>query len=164
MWQVLLAAAAAAGSGILAKKLINPTDTENPVSNFNQNGLECDQDVRIQTQDPIFPCDEAFQEDNSSETNNNGGRIFKFSSTETRSKDLTKKMGSGFKRLEKNGGGKKGKKCWLVEGGEKVLVGKQRENGSGKRISVCLKKRRTGKHAAGRCESCVSKGLVHCYY
>ncbi|XP_075510121.1 uncharacterized protein LOC142546337 [Primulina tabacum] len=157
MWQVLLAAAAAAGSGILAKKLINPTDTENPVSDFNQNGQECDQNVRLQTQDPIFPYDEAFQEDNFRETDNNYGRIFKFSSTETRSKDFTKKMGSGFKSLEKNAGGKKGKKCWPVEGREKGLVGEQRGNGSGKRISVCLKKRRTGKHVAGRCESCVSK-------
>ncbi|XP_073044409.1 uncharacterized protein [Primulina eburnea] len=157
MWQVLLAAAAAAGSGILAKKLINPTDTENPVSDFNKNGQECDQNVSLQTQDPIFPYEEAFQEDNFSETENNYGRIFKFSSTETRSKDFTKKMGSGFKSLEKNAGGKKVKKCWPVEGGEKGLVGEQRGNGRGKRISVCLKKRRTGKHAAGRCESCVSK-------
>ncbi|EYU38521.1 hypothetical protein MIMGU_mgv1a012079mg [Erythranthe guttata] len=38
-----------------------------------------------------------------------------------------------------------------------MVVVDQRGNCSGKRVSVCLKKRRTGKHAAGNCESCASK-------
>lgn len=56
-------------------------------------------------------------------------------------------MGGRFKKI---GGGKMERKCGSVG---------QRKNWSGKRFSVCLKKRRTGKNAPGKCESCASKGI-----
>ncbi|KAL3839635.1 hypothetical protein ACJIZ3_024226 [Penstemon smallii] len=149
MWQVLLAAAAAAGSGILAKKLINPNDTEKPISDFKKN----DQNEPLQSsQDSIFHLDEACLENSNQEKReellSDDDKIFRFSSLQTTGfKELGKKSGSGFR---KNGGGeKRGKKIGVLEGCER--------KGSGKKISVCLKKRRTGKHATGKCESCASK-------
>ncbi|XP_011077368.1 uncharacterized protein LOC105161397 [Sesamum indicum] len=160
MWQVLLAAAAAAGSGILAKKLINPTDAEQPISDSKQNDQECDPSKALQPQDSIFPTEGAVREDSSQEQGdaiNDDGKIFRFSSPETASKELWKKTGSGSKGLKKYGGSKKGKKSGFGEGGAKELAVDQRGNGSAKRNTVCLKKRRTGKHSAGKCESCSSK-------
>ncbi|KAL0344617.1 UNVERIFIED_CONTAM: hypothetical protein Sradi_4293000 [Sesamum radiatum] len=160
MWQVLLAAAAATGSGILAKKLINPTDAGKPISDSKQNDHECDPSKASQPQDLIFPTEGAVREDSSQEQGdaiNDDGKIFRFSSPETASKELRKKTGSGSKGLKKNGGPKKGKKSGVGEGGEKELAVDQRGNGSAKRNTVCLKKRRTGKHSAGKCESCSSK-------
>ncbi|KAL0426391.1 UNVERIFIED_CONTAM: hypothetical protein Slati_2813900 [Sesamum latifolium] len=165
MWQVLLAAAAAAGSGILAKKLINPTDAEKPISDSKQNDQECDPSKALQPQDSIFPNEGAVREDSSQEQGdaiNDDGKIFRFSSPETASKELRKKTGSGSKGLKKNGGSKKGKKSGLEEGGAEELAVDQRGNGSAKRNTVCLKKRRTGKHSAGKCESCSSKGESIC--
>ncbi|KAL8036173.1 hypothetical protein ABFX02_12G142200 [Erythranthe guttata] len=147
MWQVLLAAAAAAGSGILAKKFINPTDTEKPSSDFNQNHQQCDQKKNLNPQDSNF-------QENGVAISDDGGKIFRFSSPQTGTKESKKKTGSGFRLLKKNGGAKRGNK----NGGSKeMVVVDQRGNCSGKRVSVCLKKRRTGKHAAGNCESCASK-------
>lgn len=137
MWQLLLAAAAAAGSGILANKLINPT--HKPVSDFKQED------------DKIYDQDSKFHEIS------DDGEIFRFSSPQTGPKELKKKKKSiGFRGLKKNGGAERGNKSGGGEGGgskEEVVVDQR-----GKRISVCLKKRRTGKHIAGKCESCASKG------
>ncbi|KAG8376525.1 hypothetical protein BUALT_Bualt09G0072500 [Buddleja alternifolia] len=147
MWQVLLAAAAAAGSGILAKKLINPPiDTQKPISDFNQNDQKCDQNEYLPHPNSVSHLDD--------------GKIFRFSSPETGSKELKKNSGSGFRGVKKNSGSsKRGKKYGCVEGGRKEVVvdDDQRGNRSGKRITVCLKKRRTGKHVVGNCESCASK-------
>ncbi|CAI9766310.1 unnamed protein product [Fraxinus pennsylvanica] len=152
MWQVLLAAAAAAGSGILAKKFINPNE---PISDIKQNPQNSDQiqDFRsfseyLHTQDSVFPCNVPVQEngnESQSEEVDNSGSIFRFSSHGSKFKNSRKKMGGGFK---KNGGGKMERKCGSVG---------QRKNWIGKRFSVCLKKRRTGKNAPGKCESCASK-------
>ncbi|KAL3642552.1 hypothetical protein CASFOL_013367 [Castilleja foliolosa] len=92
MWQVLLAAAAAAGSGILAKKLINPSDTESPFSDLNQQCAE------------------------NQETLSGEDEIFRFSSVGSKrlSKHARKK---GFRVLKKNIGSKK-----KDAGGEKEIV------------------------------------------
>lgn len=161
MWQVLLAAAAAAGSGILAKKFISPIDTEKPISDCKQNDLECAQNKSSPPQDSTFHLDDAFTENTSQEKReafSDEGKIFRFSCPETESKEFRKNTRNGLRGLKKNGGSKRGKKNGPVEGGRKELVGDQIGNGSGKRISICLKKRRTGKHAPGKCESCASKG------
>ncbi|KAL2554457.1 hypothetical protein Fot_08076 [Forsythia ovata] len=161
MWQVLLAAAAAAGSGFIAKKFINPNE---PISDSKQNHPDPDQihvsqsfNEYLHTQDSVFPSNAPVQEngnESQSEAVDDGGSIFRFSSHETKFKNLRKKMRGGFK---KNGSGKMGRKCGSVEISEKGLSITQRKNWSGKRFSVCLKKRRTGKNAAGKCESCASK-------
>ncbi|PIN10527.1 hypothetical protein CDL12_16882 [Handroanthus impetiginosus] len=152
MWQVLLAAAAAAGSGILAKKLMNPFETEKPFSHFNQNDRESEQNNEsFQPQDLVLSSNNTFQEKR--DATGEDGEIFRFSSAQRRH-DLKKKTGCKLIGIKKNGGAKKGKKSRVVEGGENEL---ERGNGTAKRISVCLKKRKTGKNVAGKCESCASK-------
>ncbi|KAI3474672.1 hypothetical protein Pfo_029857 [Paulownia fortunei] len=141
MWQVLLAAAAAAGSGILAKKLISPIDSEKPNSDFKQNDQECAQNKSSPPQGSIFHLDDAFKENRRQgkrEEFSDSGKIFRFSSPETGSKELRKNTRNGWWR--RAGGGSERKWEW-----------------SGRRISICLKKRRTGKHATGKCEPCASE-------
>ncbi|KAI3474012.1 hypothetical protein Pfo_028800 [Paulownia fortunei] len=160
MWQVLLAAAAAAGSGILAKKLISPIDSEKPNSDFKQNDQECAQNKSSPPQGSIFHLDDAFKENRRQgkrEEFSDSGKIFRFSSPEKGSKELGRILGMGLEGL-RNGSSKRGKKNGSVEGGGEELVVDQRGNGSGRRISICLKKRRTGKHTTGKCEPCASEG------
>lgn len=152
MWQVLVAAAAAAGSGILAKKFISPSDTD-----CNQKYLESAQTKSSPPQDFVFESEDTFKESSNQEkreTLTDEAPIFRFSCPETASKELRRYARIGFR----NGASKRGKKNAAAEGDRKAVVADQVGNASGKRISVCLKKRRTGKHAAGKCESCVSKG------
>ncbi|KAL6507938.1 hypothetical protein OROGR_024133 [Orobanche gracilis] len=151
MWQVLLAAAAATGSGVLAKKLIaKPTGAEKPISDYIQNGHECGRDND--------PFKENGNQEESETFSNDGGKIFRFSSSESGSKELKNNTRNGFKGFQKNGGPKREKKNGAASGGRKKETAvDQRGNGSGKKISVCLKKRKTGKHVAGKCESCSSK-------
>lgn len=104
MWQLLLAAAAA-GSGILAKKLINPNK---PIP--HQEGCHENQFLK--------------------EEEEKDGKIFRFCSPQT-----------GPKKI----GANRGKK-----GGD----GQKRE----RKVTVCLKKRKTGKSVSGKCDSCASKG------
>lgn len=147
MWQVLFAAAAVAGSGILAKKLITPKEFETPYSNFETNNIK---NESLGQQETIFHSHDAFQE--SMEGVNCDGEIFRFSSPKAGSK-WKKKSGSRFKGMRKNGSGKKVKRIGLVEGGEKDMVA----SGRGRKVSICLKKRRVGKNGAGKC-ACASKG------
>ncbi|KAL6534206.1 hypothetical protein OROHE_013131 [Orobanche hederae] len=148
MWQVLLAAAAATGSGLLAKKLIaNPAGAEKPISDFTQNDHECARDNDPFKENGKQEERETFSDDD--------GKIFRFSSSESGSKELKNKTRKGFK---KNGGPKREKKNGAASGGgKKETAVDQRGNGSGKKISICLKKRKTGKHVAGKSESCASK-------
>ncbi|XP_016499867.1 uncharacterized protein LOC107818375 isoform X1 [Nicotiana tabacum] len=99
------------------------------------------------------------------------GSIFRFSSasgSELGSRNLRKKNVEGSRKsngnameCKRNNGGKLGKKCGNVRGGEKELfrLDKRKSgNGNGKRFYVCLKKRRTNKVPSGKCDSCASKG------
>lgn len=154
MWQVLLAAAVA-GSGILAKKLIINPNASEPVSSSKQDDQQCG-----------VPEDrENFnQDDNEAENEIPGdGSIFKFSSTSGSKmgpKSCRKKMAAGMKGsmegLKRNSQGKVGKKCGAMGCGKQGWVVDQRS--SGKRLSFCLKKRRTSKNVSGKCQSCASKG------
>lgn len=146
MWQVLVAAAAAAGSGILAKKFITPNgaEIETSISDCKQKYLE---------------SGDSFEENGTREKreiHSDDAGVFRFSCPGTESKELRKNARDGFGFLKKNGGSKTGKKKKGVAAN--VAADYQVGNGSGRRVSICLKKRRTGKHIAGKCESCVSKG------
>lgn len=150
MWQVLVAAAAAAGSSILAKKFISPNgaEIETPISECKQKYLDSD--------DSVPKSDDAFEDGITGkrmEIPSDDAGVFRFSCPGTASKELRKNARSGFGFLKKNGGSKK-------KGAANVAANHQVGDGSGKRVSICLKKRRTGKHAAGKCESCVSKGYL----
>ncbi|KAG6434033.1 hypothetical protein SASPL_105654 [Salvia splendens] len=152
MWQFIVAAAAAAGSGILAKKLITPHDTDCDIKY-----LDSAETKSSPPQDSVFESNYTLKENTiqeNAETLVDEAAIFRFSSPEIASKELRTNTRNGFR----NGGPKRGKKKNAAsEACRKEAVADQVGFKSGKRISVCLKKRRTGKHAAGKCESCVSK-------
>lgn len=164
MWQVALGAAFAAGSGFLAKRLINP----NAPLPTSQNGPESDQP---HGQNSLSSSSFADQDSNfSSEVGAKEGSlgvgdqsIFRFSSSpgaERGSSNLRKKSGCGCRRnkqgsvegFRRNKDGRMVKKCGLKNGG---VVGLDHRC-SGKKFYVCLKKRRTSKTAPGKCDSCSS--------
>ncbi|KAL3531911.1 hypothetical protein ACH5RR_005432 [Cinchona calisaya] len=174
MWQVLLAAAVA-GSGILAKKLIINSNAAEPSSDSKQNEQTCDAfdypesfNKSLLTQDSIFSSTNGFQGDYSGAPSEmlGDGSIFRFSSpsgSKMGSKNLRKKMGGGYRGLKGNveglkikGKGKEGKKCGGVGCGKQGWVVDQRRGG--KKFYFCLKKRRISKNVTGKCESCASKG------
>lgn len=165
MWQVVLAAAVA-GTGILAKRLINKSNADEPISDPDQNDPEISSEC-LQPQDSIFLGNVGVQEDicgEQSETPNDAS-IFRFSSTcrrETSSKNARKKTGVISRKtevLKKNSNEKAEKKCGVFGCEKRGWVVDQRGGGAGKRgVSVCLKKRRTSKIASGKCPSCTSKG------
>lgn len=155
MWQVLLAAAVA-GSGILAKRLIKHSNADEPISDPNQNDPVISSES-LQPQDSIFLS-------NICEEEQNDATIFRFSSTyrkEMGGKNARKKTGVGSRKtefLKRNSNEKAEKKCGVFGCEKRGWVVDQRGNGVGKRVSVCLKKRRTSKIASGKCPSCTSKG------
>ncbi|CAI9098063.1 OLC1v1034624C2 [Oldenlandia corymbosa var. corymbosa] len=164
MWQVLLAAAAA-GSGILAKKLIIDHNAPKPISSSKQDD-HVNEKTSSSPKDSIFTCKEGCPDDqNEAEDEIMGdGSIFMFSSTpsssEKGSKSSKKKMAGGTKGnvegLKRNDKGEEEKKCGVMGCGKQGWVVDQRK--SGKRLYIYPKKRRTSKNIAGKCQSCASKG------
>ncbi|XVE76217.1 hypothetical protein DITRI_Ditri12bG0155400 [Diplodiscus trichospermus] len=137
MWQLLLGAAVAGSTGLLAKHLFNP-NPNNPISQDtpNSNLDQQKQDIHLQNGFLESGC----------ETNWEGKQkqdgIFRFSSPESAGKTGVKandrRKKAVFKKSEKgsNGGG--------------VEVNRRK-------FAVCLKKRRTAKNVAYKCGSCPSK-------
>ncbi|CAH9096141.1 unnamed protein product [Cuscuta europaea] len=153
MWQVALGAALAAGSGFLAKQLIqsNAPKSDQPV---DRNSL---------TSPEFAVQDSTFTEEIPTKCESLGVEsIFRFSSSERGPNKQKKKPGCGSGRnngnaegLKRNGDGKVVKKC----GFKKSDVGVDHESsGRGKKFYVCLKKRRTNRTAPGKCDNCSSKG------
>lgn len=186
MWQVLLAAAVA-GSGILAKRLIIDPNAAEPISDSRQIDQKCEvindperfnKKSLLLPQDSIFSSHDGHQDDYNEEAQSEilgDGSIFRFSSTsglsasDTGSKNLRKKTGGGSRGLKGNVEGlkrnakvKEGKKCGVVGCGKQGWVVDQKR--SAKRFSFCLKKRRISKNITGKCESCASKGLITVLY
>ncbi|KAI5665323.1 hypothetical protein M9H77_24646 [Catharanthus roseus] len=164
MWQVLLAAAVA-GSGILAKRLIFNSDGTQPVSVSIQNDQKC-LNESLQSQDSVFwGNDDGVQESTLKEQSD--GSIFRFSSTSgaeksSNNKNVRKKIRGVSSRgkmegLKENSKGNAAKKCGVSGCEKRGWVVDQRGGGNGKKVSVCLKKRRTSKIASGKCQSCTSK-------
>lgn len=140
MWQVLLAAAAAAGStGLVAKHLFSSSikGCEGDQSKKETNPF--DDDVKYQSPVVHSGVIESGYESNCEKQDG----IFRFSSPESGGKSGSKNV-----RKKKGVGGKKVKN-------EKRSGGVEL---SRKRVSVCLKKRKTTKNAASKCGSCTSKG------
>lgn len=161
MWQVLLAAAVA-GSGILAKRLIKNSNADEPISDPNQNDPDISSES-LQPRDSIFLGNDGVQE-NICQEEQNDASIFRFSSTcrkEMGGKNARKKTGVSSRKtefLKKNSNVKAEKKCGVFGCEKRGWVVDQRASGVGMRVSVCLKKRRTSKIASGQCPSCTSKG------
>lgn len=165
MWQVLLAAAVA-GSGILAKRLIFNSDGTQPVSVSIQNDQKC-LNESLRPQDSVFwGNDDGVQESTLKEQSDES--IFRFSSTSgaeksSNNKNVRKKIRGVSSRgkmegLKENSKGNAVKKCGVSGCEKRGWVVDQRGGGNGKKVSVCLKKRRTSKIASGKCQSCTSKG------
>ncbi|XAR69048.1 hypothetical protein NMG60_11000501 [Bertholletia excelsa] len=162
MWPVLLAAAVA-GSGIFAKRLLSSNADLSTIS--EETGKICDEfegqqrhcATPSQSQAPIpltfLPCEgygnSELDDQGSAAAGVGDGRVFRFSSSGSwegtgfrlRSNVPRKKSGKdGFRKVERKHG------FW------------DQSNKSGRKIGFCVKKRRTSKNAPGKCESCISKG------
>ncbi|XP_019159407.1 PREDICTED: uncharacterized protein LOC109156064 isoform X2 [Ipomoea nil] len=161
MWQVALGAAFAAGSGFLAKRLINPNaplpSTQNDQESDqpkDQNGLSSSSFV---DQDSNFTGEVGAKEESLGDQS-----IFRFSSSPGSERGPSKNSGCGSCRnkqgnvegFKRDKDGRMVKKCGFKKGGMGGLD--HRCSGSGKKFYVCLKKRRTSKTAPGKCESCSS--------
>ncbi|KAK2977582.1 hypothetical protein RJ640_007218 [Escallonia rubra] len=161
MWQALLAAAVA-GSGFLATQLLN-NNGDKPITISNKTNQECDQPEDPQEASSLFqglsPLCKEYNCNIGTERSRFGDEsIFRFSSASgfqegggSRSglKGLRKKSSSGAKAKVEKKSGLKGKDC-----GENLVVDQRK---SGKRFAVCLKRRRIGRIACAKCDSCASK-------
>ncbi|KAK8563610.1 hypothetical protein V6N13_006177 [Hibiscus sabdariffa] len=128
MWQLLLGAAVAGSTGLLAKRLFKPSPN-NPIPLDQEK-----QDLRLQNGFLESGC-ESIQ-----------GEIFRFSSPGSAGKDGVEAKG---KKLKKKAVLNKAEKRSSDDGGG---VGVNR-----KKVAVCLKKRRTAKNLAYKCGSFPSK-------
>lgn len=170
MWQVLLAAAAAGSTGLVAKHIwssgANPNDTS-----VTEKSKECDEscgdqeepDDILKFEAPIDTKLESPMVSNGLNATANEG-IFRFSSSGSRgatssrlgSKNLRKKTRSRWRGAGKEAGGKN------FEAGNcaRELVMEQKRSSG--RFSICLKKRRTNKNlgSAKSQSSCSSSGKI----
>ncbi|XVF76486.1 hypothetical protein PTKIN_Ptkin13bG0270300 [Pterospermum kingtungense] len=143
MWQLLLGAAVAGSTGLLAKHLFNP-NPNNPISQDTPNSnLDREkQDLHLQNGFLESGCESNWEEKQKQDG------IFRFSSPESAGKTGVKSRGRNLRKkvvLKKadkrsSGGG----------GGGGVEVNRRK-------FAVCLKKRRTAKNVAYKCGSCPSK-------
>ncbi|GMJ03021.1 hypothetical protein like AT3G09730 [Hibiscus trionum] len=138
MWQLLLGAAVAGSTGLLAKHLFKPSPN-NPIS---QN-IDLDQekqDLRLQNGFLGSGCESIW------EGKQQQGEIFRFSSPGSAGKDGVKAKG---KKLKKRVALNKAEKR-SIGGGGGVEVNR-------KKVAVCLKKRKTAKNVAYKCGPFPSK-------
>ena len=146
MWQLLLGAAVAGSTGLLAKHLFNPNPNtpisqDTPNSNLDQEK----QDLHLQNGFLESGCENNWEEKQKKD------RIFRFSSPESagktgvKAKDMNLRNKVVLKKAEKRSSG----------GGVEV---------NRRKFAVCLKKRRTAKNVAYKCGSCPSKGMSCLYY
>nr|GME17091.1 uncharacterized protein LOC109156064 isoform X1 [Ipomoea batatas] len=152
MWQVALGAAFAAGSGFLAKRLINPPSTQNDQESDqpkHQNALSSSNFV---DQDSNFSGEVGAKEESLGDQS-----IFRFSSSPGSSKKSGCGCGSSRNKQGNVEGFKRNNDGRMVKKKKGGVVGlDHRCSGSGKKFYVCLKKRRTSKTAPGKCDSCSS--------
>ncbi|KAK4749338.1 hypothetical protein SAY87_026787 [Trapa incisa] len=145
MWQVLLAAAVAGSTGLIAKHLFSPPTEPSK-------HLDSDRAPHQEAEEPSTPL-ATITDPNASECDGNFSKseeIFRFSSSgsaSARSKCSKKKLGSGSRN-------RAGKEACADEsdGNDRSLRGK-----SGKKVFISLKKRKTGKNVTPRCGSHSSK-------
>nr|GLL34608.1 uncharacterized protein LOC109156064 isoform X1 [Ipomoea trifida] len=154
MWQVALGAAFAAGSGFLAKRLINPPSTQNDQESSDQpkhqNALSSSNFV---DQDSNFSGEVEAKEESLGDQSS----IFRFSSSPGSSKKSGCGCGSSRNKQGNVEGFKRNNDGRMLKKKKGGVVGlDHRCSGSGKKFYVCLKKRRTSKTAPGKCDSCSS--------
>ncbi|KAB2035152.1 hypothetical protein ERO13_D04G115000v2 [Gossypium hirsutum] len=134
MWQLLLGAAVAGSTGLLAKHLFNPKSISQDSSNTNFDTEK--QDPRLQNRYLESGCESNWDEIPKQ------GEIFRFSSSESAVKTKT---------------GVKARKKVVLKKAEKRSNGGSGVEVNTKKFSVCLKKRRTAKNEAYKCGAFPSK-------
>lgn len=134
MWQLLLGAAVAGSTGLLAKHLFNPKSISQDSSNTNFDTEK--QDPRLQNRYLESGCESNWDEIPKQ------GEIFRFSSSESAVKTKT---------------GVKARKKVVLKKAEKRSNGGSGVEVNKKKFSVCLKKRRTAKNEAYKCGAFPSK-------
>ncbi|KAG8500915.1 hypothetical protein CXB51_003006 [Gossypium anomalum] len=134
MWQLLLGAAVAGSTGLLAKHLFNPNSISQDSSNTNFDSEK--QDPRLQNRFFESGCESNWDEKPKQ------GEIFRFSSSESAAKTKT---------------GVKARKKVVLKKAEKRSNGGSGVEVNRKKFSVCLKKRRTAKNEAYKCGAFPSK-------
>lgn len=145
MWQILLGAAVAGSTGLLAKHLFNPNpNPNNPISQGNPNSDNDQEKQDLQFQNGFL---ESGCESNGEDKGKQDG-IFRFSSSESAGK-------TGVKTKDRNL-----RKKVVLKKAEKRSSGAGGVEVSRRKFAVCLKKRRTAKNVAYKCGSCPSKGKV----
>ncbi|MBA0721990.1 hypothetical protein Golax_009480 [Gossypium laxum] len=137
MWQLLLGAAIAGSTGVLAKHLFNPKSISQDSSNTNFDTEK--QDPRLQNRYLEPGCESNWDEKPKQ------GEIFRFSSSESAVKTKT---------------GVKARKKVVLKKAEKRSNGGSGVEVNTKKFSVCLKKRRTAKNEAYKCGAFPSKGMI----
>ncbi|MBA0776728.1 hypothetical protein Gotri_011686 [Gossypium trilobum] len=137
MWQLLLGAAVAGSTGLLAKHLFNPKSISQDSSNTNFDTEK--QDPRLQNRYLESGCESNWDEKPKQ------GEIFRFSSSESAVKTKT---------------GVKARKKVVLKKAEKRSNGGSGVEVNTKKFSVCLKKRRTAKNEAYKCGAFPSKGMI----
>lgn len=137
MWQLLLGAAVAGSTGLLAKHLFNPNPISQDSSNTNFDTEK--RDPRLQNRFLESGC-----ESNWDETPKQG-EIFRFSSSESAVRTKT---------------GVKARKKVVLKKAEKRSNGGSGVEVNRKKFSVCSKKRRTAKNEAYKCGAFPSKGMI----
>ncbi|EOY07780.1 Retinitis pigmentosa 1-like 1 protein, putative [Theobroma cacao] len=143
MWQILLGAAVAGSTGLLAKHLFNPNpNPNNPISQGNPNSDNDQEKQDLQFQNGFL---ESGCESNGEDKGKQDG-IFRFSSSESAGK-------TGVKTKDRNL-----RKKVVLKKAEKRSSGAGGVEVSRRKLAVCLKKRRTAKNVAYKCGSCPSKG------
>ncbi|KAK6244751.1 hypothetical protein QUC31_011160 [Theobroma cacao] len=142
MWQILLGAAVAGSTGLLAKHLFNPNpNPNNPISQGNPNSDNDQEKQDLQFQNGFL---ESGCESNGEDKGKQDG-IFRFSSSESAGK-------TGVKTKDRNL-----RKKVVLKKAEKRSSGAGGVEVSRRKFAVCLKKRRTAKNVAYKCGSCPSK-------
>ncbi|XP_031396518.1 uncharacterized protein LOC116207624 [Punica granatum] len=141
MWQVLLAAAVAGSTGLVAKHFLAPAADLSKA-------LDSDHAPELEAAEPSTPR-ATISVPNASECERSCGRsedIFRFSSSgssRAHSKGSRKKFGSGSRKSA-------GKKA---DGGDSGTA----HSKSGRKFRICLKRRKTGKNVAPKCGLGLSK-------
>ncbi|XP_021289948.1 uncharacterized protein LOC110420883 [Herrania umbratica] len=138
MWQILLGAAVAGSTGLLAKHLFNPN---NPISQGNPNSDNDQEKLDLQFQNGFL---ESGCESNGEDKGKQDG-IFRFSSSESAGK-------TGLKTKDRNL-----RKKVVLKKAEKRSSGADGVEVSRRKFAVWSKKRRTGMNVAYKCGSRPSK-------
>lgn len=156
MWQVLLAAAVAGSTGFVANRFL--TQTKQCDHKHDDPGITFENKNPIsQPPVPTTGCSGSGSETN---TDTQDG-IFRFSSSESLRQHGLRSRASGSRKkpLFRRRRSKDGVKIAKMEQKSDAQA-RSEQSKDGKRLSFCLKRRKTIKNLAGKAGFCSSKGMI----